>query len=104
MRTHLSRLINSGTVRSENACNSTRSEAVQTSYVRGDEDMAGNANRLAGEIPRPPPRRGQRRRRTVSAGNLPVLPDTGAVRNDAAAIDASGQRAKGYGQDLVAAL
>ncbi|GAA1924614.1 hypothetical protein GCM10009688_32110 [Arthrobacter gandavensis] len=39
----------------------------------------------------------------MSAGNLPVLPDTGAVRNDAAAIDASGQRAKGYGQDLVAA-
>ena len=38
----------------------------------------------------------------MSAGNLPVLPDTGAVRNDAAAIDASGQRAKGYGQDLVA--
>ena len=46
---YLSRLINSGTVRSENACNSP-SEAVDH-YVRGDEEMAGNANRMAGESP-----------------------------------------------------
>ena len=39
----------------------------------------------------------------MSAGNLPVLPDTSAIRYDAAAINASGKRAKGYGQDLVAA-
>ncbi|MCC3299560.1 hypothetical protein LOC59_13055 [Arthrobacter sp. zg-Y916] len=38
----------------------------------------------------------------MSAGNLPVLPDTCAIREDAAAIDASGKRAKDYGQDLVA--
>lgn len=39
----------------------------------------------------------------MSAGNLPILPDTCAIREDAAAIDASGKRAKDYGQDLVAA-
>ncbi|WP_312178599.1 hypothetical protein [Arthrobacter sp.] len=38
----------------------------------------------------------------MSTGNLPVLPDTGAIREDAARVDASGNRAKGYGQDLVA--
>lgn len=46
---YLSPLLNSGTIRGENACNST-SEAVDH-YVRGDEEMAGNANRLAGQSP-----------------------------------------------------
>lgn len=39
----------------------------------------------------------------MSAGSLPVLPGTGAIRKDASAIDVSGKRAKAYGQDLVAA-
>jgi len=46
---YLSRLLNSGTIRGDNACNST-SDAVN-SYVRGDEEMAGNADRMAGESP-----------------------------------------------------
>ncbi|MER2134773.1 MAG: DUF6507 family protein [Arthrobacter sp.] len=46
---HLSPLLNSGTIRGENACNSA-CEAVDH-YVRGDVEMAGNANRLAGEAP-----------------------------------------------------
>ena len=46
---YLSALLNSGTIRGDNACNST-SDAVDH-YVRGDEEMAGNANRLAGESP-----------------------------------------------------
>lgn len=38
----------------------------------------------------------------MSAGNLPVLPDTGTIRGDAARVAESGNRAKGHGQDLVA--
>lgn len=46
---YLSGLVNSGTLRAENACNST-GDAVNH-YVGGDEEMAGNANRSAGESP-----------------------------------------------------
>ncbi|MCC3279780.1 hypothetical protein LJ754_11530 [Arthrobacter sp. zg-Y40] len=38
----------------------------------------------------------------MSAGNLPELPDTGAIRGDAARVADSGNRARGHGQDLVA--
>lgn len=38
----------------------------------------------------------------MSAGNLPVLPDTGAIRGDAARVAESGNRAKSHGQELVA--
>ncbi|MCC3279781.1 DUF6507 family protein [Arthrobacter sp. zg-Y40] len=43
---YLSRLVNSGTVRAGNACNST-GDAVNH-YVSGDAEMAGNANQSAG--------------------------------------------------------
>ncbi len=46
---YLSRLLNSGTIRGENACNSP-SDAVNA-YVRGEEELAGYANRTAGESP-----------------------------------------------------